>query len=61
MLWPEMCCERVKEKSIRITSIDPDTNEAKIHLITVRLHVCASEIVYYCEGFCFDIQFHMPK
>jgi Ran-binding protein 3 len=34
MLWPEMCCERVKEKSIRITSIDPDTNEAKIFLIT---------------------------
>jgi len=34
MLWSEMCCERVKEKSIRITSIDPETNEAKIHLIT---------------------------
>lgn len=34
MLWPEMCCERVKEKSIRVTSLDPETKEAKIHLIT---------------------------
>jgi len=34
MLWDEMCCERVKEKSIRITSLDPETKEAKIHLIT---------------------------
>jgi len=34
MLWPEMCCERVKEKSIRITSLDADTNEARVYLIT---------------------------
>lgn len=37
MLFPEMCCERVKEKSIRITSVDAETKEAKIYLITTSI------------------------
>lgn len=37
MLWPEMCCERVKEKSVRITALDPTTKEAKVYLITTAI------------------------
>lgn len=37
MLWPNMCCERVKEKSIRLTEIDPDTKEVKVYLITTAI------------------------
>lgn len=37
MLWPDMCCERVKEKSLRITEIDPDSKEVKVYLITTAI------------------------
>lgn len=40
MLWSDMCCERVKEKSIRITEIDPDTKEVKVYLITTSIKDC---------------------
>jgi Ran-binding protein 3 len=37
MLWPDMCCERVKEKSVRITEIVPDTKEVKVYLISTTI------------------------
>jgi len=40
MLWPNMCCERVKEKSIRITEIDSDSKEVKVYLVTTAIKDC---------------------
>ena len=34
-LWADMCCEKVKEKSIRITAMDHETQEVKVYLISV--------------------------
>lgn len=36
-LFPEMCCEKVKDKSVRISAIDPDTKEVKVFLITTSM------------------------
>jgi len=34
MLYPDMNCESVNEKSVRITAIDPETKDVRIYLIT---------------------------
>jgi len=36
-LFPEMCCERVKDKSIRISAMEPETKEVKVFLITASI------------------------
>jgi len=36
-LFPEMCCEKVKEKNVRISAMDPETQEVKVYLITASI------------------------
>lgn len=36
-VFPEMCCEKVKDKSVRISAIEPDTKEVKVYLITASM------------------------
>lgn len=33
LLWPDMCCEIVNEKSLRLTAVDPDTKEIRVYLM----------------------------
>ncbi|XP_057298834.1 ran-binding protein 3-like [Hydractinia symbiolongicarpus] len=37
MLWMDMFCEMVKDRGIRITAVDPETQEVKVYLISTSL------------------------
>jgi len=36
-LFSEMCCEKVKDKNVRISAMDPETQEVKVYLITASI------------------------
>ncbi|XP_065674236.1 ran-binding protein 3 isoform X6 [Hydra vulgaris] len=40
MLWPEMCCEKVREKNVRISGITPDSQEVKLFLLNCGPNDC---------------------
>jgi len=37
MLWPDMCCEKVKEKNVRISAMNSDTKEVCVYLLSCNI------------------------